>query len=85
MRQTFSNIIRRLQKRTPVEGLGNRGFAYVDDGHEVGEVEVIVDLAGIAKELGRNAMANKTGKSKYLKGLVEVRVISKRRLEQQAQ
>jgi hypothetical protein len=45
----------------------------------VGDVQVDVDLDKIGRELGWKAMRNKSGKSRYLKGAVVIKCLSKRK------
>lgn len=77
--QRFTGIRRQLRKKVPVSGEGSTGFTTVPDGYEEAVIDVDVDLAAIARLLGTKAMGNSKGVSKYLQGLVTVRVISRAR------
>ena len=72
--QVFKGIARDLRKRVPLSGAGE-GFTTVADGREIAEIEVIVDLAQIARDLGPRAMANRSGRSRYMGGAVIVNVL----------
>lgn len=74
-REVVKGIRRRLTRKTQSE----HGFAWVPDGFEVADIEVVVDLAQIARHLGAQAMANKSGRSRYMKGAVIVNVLSRRK------
>jgi hypothetical protein len=43
-----------------------------------GDVEVVVDLADIARRYGWKAMTNKSGKSTYMDGAVVITALTKR-------
>lgn len=77
--QRFTGIRRQLRKRVPVSESGT-GFTTVPDGYEEAVVDVDVDMAAIAKLLGSKAMGSKRGVSKYMNGLVTVRVVSRARV-----
>lgn len=75
--QVFKGIRRELQKKVPGQ-LGS--FSRAPDGFEMADVEVAVDFAQIARQLGWRAMANKSGVSKYMGGAVVVKVLRRERV-----
>jgi len=74
-REVVKGIRRSLTRKTQSE----HGYSWVPDGFEVGDIEVIVDLAQIARHLGAQAMANKSGRSRYMQGAIIVNVLSRRK------
>lgn len=75
--EVIKGIRRELRKRVPLDR--GEGFSTVADGHEVADIEVIVDMAKIACNYGTKAMANKSGRTRYMHGAVIVNVIRTRR------
>lgn len=71
----FTGVRRDLRRRAPLEN--GVGYTTIPDGHEIADVEIIVDLPALVKRLGPQAMANKSGTSKYLSGLVIVKVLKR--------
>lgn len=74
--QRFGGIRRQLRKKVET----GTGFTSVADGYEEGEIQISVDLAEICRLFGTGAMKNKSGRSKLLKGAVEIRVLKRQRV-----
>lgn len=77
MHITKISLRREMRKHTRPEH--GRGFTSIPDGFEHADIEVTADLDAIARELGLRAMGNKSGKTKYLHGLIVVTATNRRR------
>lgn len=72
------DVRRPMRKRVPLER--GEGFSTAPDGYEECDVEVIVDLAALARHLGPRAMLNSKGISRYIEGNVIITVRNRRRV-----
>lgn len=68
-------IFKRVMEETE-RGIVRRS---VPDGTETADITVTVDLPGIAQRLGVRAMANKSGQSKFMHGLVTITATNRKR------
>jgi len=72
------DVRRDLKKRVTLAD-GSKGFTTEPDGYELADIEVVVDLPSIARRLGLKALANKSGRARYLDGDVIVNVVRRTR------
>lgn len=56
------------------------GFTTKPDGHELGDIELTIDLESVARLLGRKAMRNSRGKSTVMDGKIVARVVKRTRV-----
>lgn len=77
---SLRGVRRNLRKRDLSAGPGN--FRTIPDGHEIGDIELTIDLDLIARELGEKAMHNKTGRAVKFSGLIVARVVKRERFAQ---
>lgn len=70
---------RKLFKRVMEETERGITMRSVPDGTESADIFVTVDLPGIAHRLGIRAMANKSGRSKFMHGLVTITATNRKR------
>lgn len=75
--EIIKGIRRELRKRQHLEN----GFTTIPDGYELADIEIVVDMAQIARSLGQKAMANKAGRSRYMHGAVIVNVVRRQRVK----
>lgn len=72
------DVRRPMRKKVPLHMEdGRAAFTTEPDGHEAADIEVIVDMAQIARHIGPR---NSKGVSRYLEGCVIVTVTNRRRL-----
>lgn len=71
----YNNIRRNLFRWVETDRSGHSEPA----GHELLTVRVEIDMAALAERLGKQAAGNKSGVSKFLGGLVVVRVTDRTR------
>ena len=79
--EVFKGIRRNLARGVITKTETSESWSSVPDGYEVCDVEVIVDMAEIARTFGRKAMANKSGRSRYMGGAVIVNVLTRTRVK----
>lgn len=72
---TLKNLRRVLHKHNKI----GRGFTTVPDGHELADIELVVDLEALARRIGIRAMRSKAGKSSMAYGLIKARVTRRER------
>lgn len=70
----YHNIHRNLSRWVKTEHGGSSESA----GHEMLTIRVDVDMNALADRLGKQAAGNKSGVSKFLHGLIVVRVVERK-------
>ena len=75
---TYFGVARRaLSKMVQTE----HGISRRPDGAETADIKVMIDMDAVAKIYGVAAMKNKSGRSRYMGGLVVIEVVSRKREE----
>lgn len=78
MGYTFKGRVSRpIRKRAPLEG-GGVGFTTVPNGREDADATVEVDVDAILRNIGPQALGNRSGVSKFMHGAVVVRVSNRK-------
>jgi hypothetical protein len=53
------------------------GWHTVPDGRETAEIEIVIDKEALANWLGRKAMANRSGRSHTMNGIIKARAVNR--------
>lgn len=80
---TLKGLRREIGKRVPTEAHGHHGagFKTVPDGHETADVEIMIDVETIARQMGSKAMKSKVGRSKAMHGAIVVYLTNRKRVK----
>ncbi len=73
----YHNIERPLYKWVETKTERGTSGSSIPNGREILTVRVDVDMAEIAKRLGKQAAGNKNGISKFLHGLIRVEIVER--------
>lgn len=84
----FRGVRRECQKKIRVDHPATERMpayhthTYEPDGSETGDITITIDIEGIVKRLGARTLANKTGKSTFMHGLVKLTASNRKRIAQ---
>lgn len=75
---TYKSLRREVSKKVHTED--GRGMKTVPDGYETADLEIVIDVEGLAKRLGIRAMKNRSSVAVLCWGLVKVKATNRKRI-----
>lgn len=79
--EVFKGVRREVRKRVALQG--GKGFTTVSDGHQVADIEVVIDIEQIARYYGPRAMGNRRGRCRFMHGAVTINVLNVKHVKEE--